>query len=213
MTTRPASSRPRPVVTAALTLVVLGALVLVSAALLPWAQSQSGSESPSVAGVGVELQVGTTGSVRFPVDAAAVRALPRTDLGALTDLSAVLARSGAAAQLHQRWPQTVLLAGLGLGWVAGALALVGLVRAPRMGLSAVVALSGLGSVALVVAGVVQVLGLRQLPQQELGLSLHAGLGAYLGVAGAVLAAFGGAGTLLLPASLAARSGGAPARGD
>lgn len=187
-----------------MTLGVLGALVLVSAALLPWAQSPSQTQSQLVSGVGFDLQVGATGDVRFPVDAATVRALPSAELGAVTDLPAVLAGSRAAAQLHQRWPQTVLAAGLVLGWVAGALALAGLVRPPRVGLSAVVALAGLGSVALVVAGVVQVLGLRQVPQEELGVSLQAGLGAYLGVAGAVLAALGGAGSLLLPGSLAYR---------
>ncbi|MEO6882373.1 MAG: hypothetical protein ABI181_15675 [Mycobacteriaceae bacterium] len=199
MTTRPPSSRARSVsVATTLTLVVLGALVLVSAALLPWAQSHTASSSPSAAGVGFTVQVGATGDVRFPLDAATVRTLPAAELGAVTDLGAVLAGSTAAVQLHQRWPQTVLVAGLVLGWVAGVLALVGLLRPPRVGLTAVVALLGLASVALVVAGVVQVLGLRQLPQEGLGVSLQAGLGAYLGVAGAVLAAFGGAGALLLP---------------
>lgn len=195
MTPRPPSFRPRPVIiTAALTLVALGALVLVSAALLPWAQSQS------AAGVGFSVQAGADGHVRFPLDAAALTVLPPAELGAATDLTAVLAGSGAATELHQRWPQTVLLAGLVLGWVSGALALAGLVRRPGVVLTVGVALSGLGSVALVVAGVVQVLGLRQVPQDQLGLSLHAGLGAYLGVAGAVLVALGGAGTVLLPGS-------------
>lgn len=188
---RPRAARPRTVVgTAALVLALLGAVIVGTSAFVSWASS------PLAAEPGYAMDVSVGGHPSFRVDPTFAGQLGGVGLGSTGDFTAVLADTGGVHAVESAWPTTVLPAGIGAGVLAGVAALVGLVVGERTPVLAVAAGAGVVSIALLVVAVVQVLGTSTLPKADIDLTLGLGVGGYVALFGAALAALGGVGVLL-----------------
>lgn len=189
--------RPRTVVgTTALVLAVLGAVIVGTSAFVVWASS------PLTAEPGYAMDVSVGGHPSFRVDPSVADRLGGAGLGSTGDVTAVLADTDGVRAVESAWPTTVLPAGLGAGVLAGVAALVGLVVGERTPVLALTAGAGMASIALLVVAVVQVLGTSTLPQADLGFTLGLGVGGYVALFGATLAALGGVGVLLAATRIA-----------
>lgn len=183
--------RPRTVVgTAALVLALAGALVVGTSAFVAWASS------PLTAEPGYAMDVSARGHPSFTVEDSFAEQLSGAGVQSPGDFTAVLTDTDGVRAVESAWPTTVLLAGLVAGVLAGVAALVGLVVGERTPVLGAVAGTGVLSIAVLVVAVVQVLGTSTVPQADLGITLELGVGGYLALFGATLAALGGVGVLL-----------------
>lgn len=183
---------------AALVLALLGAVLVGTSAFVAWASS------PLTAQPGYAMDVGARGRPSFRVDPSFARQLNGAGLGSEGDFAAVLTDTDGVRAVESAWPTAPLLAGIAAGVLAGVAAVVGLVSGERTPVLVVVAGSGGLSIALLVVAAVAVLGTSTIPQAGLDLTLGLGVGGYLGLFGAALAALGGTVALLSATRVARR---------
>lgn len=182
---------------AALVVALLGAVIVGTSAFVAWASS------PLSAQPGYAMEVSARGHPSFTVDPSLARQLTGTGLGSGVAFTAVLTDTDGVRAVESAWPTAPLLAGIAAGVLAGVAAVVGLFEGERTPVLVVIAGAGGLAIALLVVSVVAVLGTSTIPQADLEVTLGLGVGGYLGLFGAALAALGGT-VVLLAATRAAR---------